>query len=154
MVKGVQFELAILVQKSGEVFVLDEPSSGLHDKDIVLKLLKLNKKIYAYLSTNIKYEKEIFLEGAENLGNNLYRLDKKDLLDSCYLYTMDEKFTESAKLHLGDKALNAIKLFLKDEYRSFSIITEYKTNVSTSRDPVVALKAIYKHFENAYKISS
>ena len=79
---------------------------------------------------------------------------KKDLLDSCYLYTMDEKFTESAKLHLGDKALNAVKLFLKDEYRSFSIITQYKTNVSTSRDPVVALKAIYKHFENEYKIAS
>lgn len=77
-----------------------------------------------------------------------------DLLDSCYLYTMDEKFTESAKLHLGDKALNAVKLFLKDEYRNFSIITEYKTNVSTSRDPVVALKAIYKHFENEYKIGS
>ncbi len=44
MVKGVQFELAILVQKSGEVFVLDETSSGFHDNDIVL-ILKLLRRL-------------------------------------------------------------------------------------------------------------
>ena len=30
-----------------------------------------------------------------------------DLLDSCYLYTLDEKFTESVKLSLGTGALDA-----------------------------------------------
>ena len=42
-----------------------------------------------------------------------------DLLDSCYLYTLDEKFTESVKLSLGTGALDAYKVFLKPEHRSF-----------------------------------
>lgn len=76
---------------------------------------------------------------------------ENDLLDSCYLYTLDEKFTESAKTHLGKGALNAVKLFLKEEHRQFTITTEFKTNVAMSRDPVAALKAIYTHYQNVYK---
>lgn len=76
---------------------------------------------------------------------------ENDLLDSCYLYTLDEKFTESAKTHLGKGALNAVKLFLKEENRQFTITTEFKTNVAMSRDPVAALKAIYTHYQNVYK---
>ena len=40
----------------------------------------------------------------------------KDLLDSCYLYTFDEKFTAGVKLSLGKGALEAATLFLKNEY--------------------------------------
>ena len=60
MVKGVQFELAILVQKSGEVFVLDEPSSGLHDKDIVL-ILKLLRRLVNQGNTVIIIEHRLEL---------------------------------------------------------------------------------------------
>lgn len=45
----------------------------------------------------------------------------EDLLDCCYLYTLDEKFTESVKLSLGTGALDAYKVFLKPEYRSFTL---------------------------------
>lgn len=76
---------------------------------------------------------------------------ENDLLDSCYLYTLDEKFTESAKTHLGKGALNAVKIFLKEEHRQFTITTEFKTSVAMSRDPIIALKAIYAHFQNKYK---
>ena len=41
-----------------------------------------------------------------------------ELLDCCYLYTLDEKFTESVKLSLGKDALDARRLLLRPEYRS------------------------------------
>ena len=76
-----------------------------------------------------------------------------DLLDSCYLYTLDEKFTESVKLSLGKGALDAYKVFLKPEYRSFEIISEYKTDVPYPRDAKLSLKVIYKYFEKQYHIT-
>ena len=76
-----------------------------------------------------------------------------DLLDSCYLYTLDEKFTESVKLSLGKGALDAYKVFLKPVYRSFEIISEYKTDVPYPRDAKLSLKVIYKYFEKQYHIT-
>lgn len=78
---------------------------------------------------------------------------ENDLLDSCYLYTLDEKFTESVKLSLGKGALDAYKVFLKPEYRSFTLISEYKTDVPYPRDAKLSLKVIYKHFEKKYHIT-
>jgi len=77
---------------------------------------------------------------------------ESDLLDCCYLYTLDEKFTESVKLSLGKGALDAVKLYLKQEYRTFTIVSEYKTDVPFPRDAKLAMKVIHKHFENKYKI--
>ncbi len=78
---------------------------------------------------------------------------ESDLLDSCYLYTLDEKFTESVKMSLGKGALDAYKLFLKPEHRSFTIISEYKTDVPYPRDAKLSLKVIYKFFEKKYRIT-
>jgi len=75
---------------------------------------------------------------------------ESDLLDSCYLYTLDEKFTEGVKLSLGKGALDAMKLFLKPEHRSFSIISEYKTGVPFPSDAKLALSVIAKHYETTY----
>ncbi len=44
-----------------------------------------------------------------------------DLLDSCYLYTLDEKFTEVVRISLGKGALNASKLYLKKEHKEFTL---------------------------------
>lgn len=79
---------------------------------------------------------------------------ESDLLDSCYLYTLDEKFTESVKLSLGKGALDAYKVFLKPEHRSFSIVSEYKTDVPFPRDAKLSLKVIYKYFEKQYHITA
>lgn len=75
---------------------------------------------------------------------------ESDLLDCCYLYTLDEKFTESVKLSLGKDALDARKLYLKPEHRSFTLISEYKTNVPFPRDAKLAMRVISKYFEILY----
>ena len=75
---------------------------------------------------------------------------ESDLLDSCYLYTLDEKFTESVKLNLGKDALDALRLHIKSEYRGFTIISEYKTDVPYPRDAALALKVLAKHYETKY----
>lgn len=79
---------------------------------------------------------------------------ESDLLDSCYLYTLDEKFTESVKLNLGKGALNAIKLYIKPQFGEITLITEYKTDVPFPRDAALALKVIAKFFENKYRTST
>jgi len=76
---------------------------------------------------------------------------KNDLLDSCYLYTLDEKFTEGVKQSLGKNALDGLRLTLKSEHRLFSIITEYKTDVPFPRDAKLALQVIKKYFNKTYK---
>lgn len=75
---------------------------------------------------------------------------ENDLMDSCYLYTLDEKFTEGVKKNLGDGALFALRIHLKSEYRLFSIVSEYKTHVTFPRDAQLALRVIVKWFEKTY----
>ena len=77
-----------------------------------------------------------------------------DLLDCCYLYTLDEKFTESVKQSLGNDALDAYKVFLKPEHRTFTLISEYKTDVPFPRDAKLSLKVIYKYFAKKYHITN
>ena len=77
-----------------------------------------------------------------------------DLLDSCYLYTFDEKFTEGVRNSLGNKALDARRLFIREELKKFKLIKEQRTMVSDTRDPVVALKAVGKHLSGKYKLDS
>ncbi len=45
-----------------------------------------------------------------------------DVLDSCYLYTFDNTFTQGVKANLGKSALDAKTLFLKNEYKSFTLL--------------------------------
>ena len=69
------------------------------------------------------------------------------LLDCCYLYTFDEKFTEGVQSTMGDGALNAIKLYLKNDYKKFSIKGQYKSGLTTvSPDSQKALIAIANYF--------
>lgn len=75
---------------------------------------------------------------------------ENDLLDSCYLYTLDEKFTQGVKQSLGKNALDGLRLTLKSEHRLFSIISEYKTDVPFPRDAKLALQVIKKYFEKTY----
>jgi len=78
---------------------------------------------------------------------------ENDLLDNCYLYTFDEKFTEEARRELGEGALNAAKLYLKPEFRNFTLKGEYKTDLeNTPRDGKLAIEAIAEHFQKKYKV--
>lgn len=76
-----------------------------------------------------------------------------DLLDSCYLYTLDGDFTESVKQSLGKDALDARKIFLKPEHRNFTLITEYKTDVPFPRDAALTLRVFSEHFKTKYSLT-
>lgn len=78
---------------------------------------------------------------------------ENDLLDSCYLYTFDERFTEGVKLNLGKGALDATKLFLKKELRNITLITEHKTEVGAPRDASLSLKTMESYFKNEYELT-
>lgn len=78
---------------------------------------------------------------------------ENDLLDSCYLYTLDGDFTESVKQSLGKGALDARKLFLKPEHRAFTLITEYKTDVPFPRDATLTLRVFSNHFKTKYNLT-
>ncbi|MCR5607182.1 MAG: DEAD/DEAH box helicase family protein [Treponema sp.] len=75
-----------------------------------------------------------------------------DLLDSCYLYTFDSKFTQGAKAALGKNALQAKTLFLKNEYKKFSLIKEQRTQVLDTQDDAQALKSITEYFKSKYNL--
>ncbi|MGI6006094.1 MAG: DEAD/DEAH box helicase [Ruminococcus sp.] len=79
---------------------------------------------------------------------------ENDLLDSCYLYTLDEKFTEGVRNHLGKNALDALTLHLKPEHKWITLKSEQKTAVPVTRDDVTALQSIYAWFEKEYGIDS
>jgi type III restriction enzyme len=79
---------------------------------------------------------------------------ENDLLDSCYLYTFDEKFTEGVKLHLGKGALEAVKLFLKQEYREITLTSEQKSVIGISKDATVSLKTLLSYYEKEYGTST
>ena len=75
----------------------------------------------------------------------------KDLLDSCYLYTFDEKFTAGVKLSLGKGALEAVTLFLKNEYKNITLTSEQRTMVTDHRNPKKALLSVAKYFEETFE---
>lgn len=75
-----------------------------------------------------------------------------DLLDSCYLYTFDEKFTAGVKMALDKGALNACTLFLKNEYKTIALTSQQRTMVTTTRNPQKALQAIAMYAEKEYGV--
>lgn len=72
-----------------------------------------------------------------------------DLLDSCYLYTFDSKFTQGLKSNLGKGALDAKTIFIKNEYKAFNLIKEQRTMVTDLRDDRQALKSIATYMKNS-----
>ena len=76
-----------------------------------------------------------------------------DVLDSCYLYTFDEKFTKGVRETLGSRALDSRKLFIRESAKKFKLTTEQRTMVSETRDPFVALGSIRAYLNKTYKVS-
>lgn len=73
-----------------------------------------------------------------------------DLLDSCYLYTLDEKFTEGVKMNLGKGALDAATLYLKPELKQITLTSEQKSGLAQPRDAAAALTAMVQYFAKTY----
>lgn len=79
---------------------------------------------------------------------------ENDALDSCYLYTLDEKFTEGVKLNLGNGALSAAKLFLKNEYKSIELTCLQRSGIAVTRDSKRALMAVSQYFSEKFETGS
>ena len=79
---------------------------------------------------------------------------ENDALDSCYLYTLDEKFTEGVKLNLGNGALSAAKLFLKNEYKSIELTCLQRSGIAVTRDSKRALMAVAQYFADKFGTGS
>ena len=79
---------------------------------------------------------------------------ESDLLDSCYLYTLDEKFTAGVKMALDKGALNACTLFLKNEYKDITLTSEQRTMVTSTRNPQKALQAIVAYAQKEIGIGT
>ena len=78
-----------------------------------------------------------------------------DLLDCCYLYTIDDKFTDGVLSNMGKGALNAIKLYLKKEHKDFSLNGQYKSGLANMpRNSKQALGIITEYFTRTYKLGT
>lgn len=76
-----------------------------------------------------------------------------DLLDSCYLYTFDGKFTQGVKASLGKSALEAKTLFLKNEHKAFALTKQQRTMITDLRDPRKALTVIAQYIKKEFALS-
>ena len=80
-----------------------------------------------------------------------------ELLDRCYLYTFDEKFTEGVQTTLGKGALKAITLFLKKQYKDITLKAQYKKNLEFfggGRNGTNMLKIIHAFYKKKYHIDN
>ena len=76
-----------------------------------------------------------------------------DLLDGCYLYTFDERFTAGVIGSVDDLNVGVRKLIIKGVHKKFSLVKEQRTMVAETRDPQLALAVISEHFRKKYKLS-
>ena len=78
---------------------------------------------------------------------------ENDLLDSCYLYTFDSKFTQGVKQSLGKSALEAKTLFLKNEHKAFTLTKQQRTMITDLRDSRKALSSIAQYLKNEFGLT-
>ena len=76
-----------------------------------------------------------------------------DMLDCCYLYTFDQKFTAGVKAALSKGALDGKDVFLKNDYKSFTLTKEQRTTVTDLRDPRKALLSIASYFKSTFGLT-
>ena len=76
------------------------------------------------------------------------------LLDNCYLYTFDEKYEETIKQELGNNAQDVKIVFLKDEYKKFTLTKQIKTNDFDGFDERETFRIIQNYFINKYKLTT
>ena len=76
-----------------------------------------------------------------------------DLLDSCYIYTFDETFTDGLRQSMGKNAWDAVKLYINPEYKKIILPCEQKSSIAAPRGPKEAQVAIKKYYIRAYNLS-
>ena len=76
------------------------------------------------------------------------------LLDNCYLYTFDEKYEETIKQELGNNAQDVKLVFLKEEFKDFTLTKQVKNNDFDEFDDRETFKIIQNYFINKYNLSN
>ncbi len=77
-----------------------------------------------------------------------------DILDSSFIYTLDEKFVENVKNAVAKRALNATTLFLKKDYSEIKLMKQLKSETPIGADPNTAIKSIISYYFSKYKLST
>ncbi|MEG0314934.1 MAG: DEAD/DEAH box helicase family protein [Erysipelotrichaceae bacterium] len=76
------------------------------------------------------------------------------LLDNCFLYTFDEKYEETVKQELGNNATETKIVFLKNEYKNFSLKKITFDNAFDGFDERETFKILHDFYINKYKLTS
>lgn len=78
-----------------------------------------------------------------------------DLLDSCYLYSLDTEFVNNVRSSLGDKAVDARLLHLKKEFKDFTLQKQQRKDVETGekRDLRKTTKSIAQYIKTKFNLS-
>ena len=78
---------------------------------------------------------------------------ENDILDSCYIYTFDEKFIKGVKESLGSGALDACTLFLKNEYKDITLEKEQRALINDVTNPRLVQKSLTEFFKSKYMLT-
>ena len=76
------------------------------------------------------------------------------LLDNCYLYTFDEKYEQSVKQELGNNAYDTKVIFLKNEYKNFTLKKLTFDNNFDGFDERETFNMLHKFYIDKYKLTS
>lgn len=76
------------------------------------------------------------------------------LLDNCYLYTFDEKYETAVKQELGNNAYDTKVIFLKNEYRNFTLKKITFDNAFDGFDERQTFNILHEYYIEKYKLTS
>ncbi len=77
-----------------------------------------------------------------------------EVLDNCYIYTLDTRFIDETKAAMGGQAWEARTLQLKKEHAGFTLISEQRETPHMGFDARQAHEALRSHFVEAYSLMS
>lgn len=78
---------------------------------------------------------------------------ENELLDSCYLYTFDEKFANEVRTSLKDGAVDAKKISLKDDFKKFVLTKQQRKEMAgEKRNLRETTKAIAIYMKQKYSL--
>lgn len=76
------------------------------------------------------------------------------LLDNCYLYTFDEKYETAVKQELGSNAYATKVIFLKNEYKNFTLKKITFDNAFDGFDERQTFNILHEYYIEKYKLNS
>lgn len=76
------------------------------------------------------------------------------LLDNCYLYTFDEKYEQTIKQELGNNAYDTKVVFLKNEYKNFTLKKLMIDNNFDGFDERQTFNILHEYYIKKYKLGT